>query len=308
MPTNTPTLASAPTGGSFVRRLLRGRRWVACDRDWPAFAGAGWQQRVMAEEVGDRFHAKQGRSIGRWTLTSDAGASLVVYLKRHYVLPRRHGVLAALLPGRAWSPGRQEWDHLARAKAAGIPVPRAVAGGELLGPWGRLQSFLAVEELAGMLPLHEAVPLAYQRLPAEEFARWKRGLVAEMARLTRLLHRQRLFHKDLYLCHFYVAESDTAVPPGSWAGRAVMIDFHRLGRYPMLWPWYAVKDLGQLLYSSAVAGVTARDRLRFWKLYRIGDWGDLTRPPAWLRAGILWKWRLYERQRARRAARKARTG
>ena len=308
MPTHPATLASAPTGGSFLRRLLRGRRWVACDRDWPAFAGAGWQQRIMTEEVVDRFHAKQGRSIGRWTLTSDTGSSLVVYLKRHYILPRWHGLLATLFPHRAWSPGRQEWEHLATAKAAGIPVPRAVAVGELLGSWGRLQSFLAVEELAGMLPLHEAVPLAFQRLSADEFARWKRGLVAEMARLTRELHRRRGFHKDLYLCHFYVAERDITTPPDSWAGRVVMIDFHRLGRHPALWAWYTVKDLGQLLYSSAVAGVTARDRVRFWKLYRGGDWGGATRPPSWLRTGIAWKWRQYDRQRVRRAARKARTG
>lgn len=301
-------LASVETGGSLLGRLFRGRRVIQCARDWPAFAGVGWQKRIMTETVEDRLHEKQGRAIGRWTLTNDNGASLVVFLKRHYILPRLHGLLSVLFPRRAWSPALQEWEHLAWAKAAGIPVPRAVAVGEILRPWGRLQSFIAVEELAGMLPLHQAIPLAFERLPPTEFARWKRGLIAEMARLTRELHRRRAFHKDLYLCHFYIAESDTAAPPTAWPGKAVMIDFHRLGRHPRLWPWYAVKDLGQLLYSSDVSGVTSRDRLRFWKRYRGGDWATASRPPAALRTGILWKWRQYVRQRARRIARKERNG
>jgi heptose I phosphotransferase len=46
-----------------------------------------------------------------------------------------------------------------------------------------------------------------------------------------------------------------------------MIDFHRLQRHPVTSPWWQAKDIGQLLYSSDVDGVTLRDRIRFWKLY-----------------------------------------
>ena len=56
--------------------------------DWPDFAGADWLARVMAADVPDRRHAKQGRDIGRWTLSAN-GRTLVVYLKRHHELPRR---------------------------------------------------------------------------------------------------------------------------------------------------------------------------------------------------------------------------
>ncbi len=270
--------------------------------DWPAFAGTDWARTILTVPVTDRFHAKQGRSIGRWTMTSEAGGELVVYLKRHYELPRMHGLMARLFPASAWSPGLQEWQHLQRAAAAGLPVPRAVASGEFRGPGLKLQSFLAVEELTGKLALHEAIPLALARLSPGAFADWKRGMVRELARLSRELHRHRLFHKDLYLCHFYIAESDTHACPGDWCDRVVMIDFHRLGRHRLGWQWYVSKDLAQLLYSSDVHGVNLVDRLRFWKLYRNGDWGESGRPPSWLRRLVIWKWKRYCRHNAKRKA------
>src|SRR5207248_3378281 len=134
---------------------------------------------------------------------------LSVYLKRHYRLPWWQGWLATLWPGGAFSPGMRERRNLHKAAARGLLVPKVVAAGEWIGPRGKLQSFLAVEELHGMLPLHEAIPLAKARLAAVEFDRWKASLIAEMARLTRLLHDRRSFHKDLYLCHFYIREADT---------------------------------------------------------------------------------------------------
>jgi len=290
---------------SFWIRLRDGERVLKQDPDWIEFVGAEWPERIMAEEVTDRSHAKQGRSIGRWTLTA-GDEKLVVYLKRHYVLPRSHGFFAALFPSSAWSPGLDEWNHLASAKAMNLPVPRAVAGGEFRGPWGKLQSFLAVEELAGMLPLHEAIPLASQSLSPVEFSRWKRGLIDELARLSCELHRRRYFHQDLYLCHFYILESDAQCVPESWFERAVMIDFHRLARHRLAWQWWQLKDLAQLLFSTfGVEGITDRDRARFWKCYRRQGWNDSTPPPRWLRPAAMAKARRYDRHNANRAARNA---
>jgi hypothetical protein len=260
-------------------RLVRGVWRVRQRPDWADLAGPGWVDRIMQVPVTDRFHAKQGRSIGRWALTAD-GRRLVVYLKRHYRLPWLSGLLALLLPGR-WSPAGQEWDHLEWAAANGLPVPSAAACGELIGPWGRLQSFIAVEELTDMLALHEAIPLAAARLRPADFAVWKRGLVREMARIARAFHDRNRFHKDLYLCHFYIAAADTFRIP-DWAGRARIIDLHRLGHHPLTRAWWRAKDLGQLLYSSDVIGVTERDRLRFWRVYHENE-------PA-RRTGRLLRW------------------
>ena len=250
---------------TFWHRLVHGVWRLRQRPDWAMFAGPGWADRIMQVAVTDRHHSKQGRSIGRWVLAAD-DRRLVVYLKRHYRLSRWSGLLALVRPGRGWSPAVQEWDHLEWAGAAGMPVPAAAACGEQIGPWGRLQSFLAVEELTGMVPLHEAIPAAAGRLRSQEFARWKRGLALEMARLVRGFHDRNRFHKDLYLCHFYIADDDTRRLP-DWAGRVRVIDLHRLGHHPWTRAWWRGKDLGQLLYSADVPGPTARDRLRFWRFY-----------------------------------------
>jgi heptose I phosphotransferase len=286
------------------RRLAHGMIQVRQRPDWVGMAGADWPRQIMDIAVTDRFHAKQGRSTGRLILSSGQ-KRLAVYLKRHYRLQRRHGFLAALLPWAEWSPAFQEWSHLEWARREGFPVPDAVAAMEIIGPWGRLQSMLAVEELTGMLPLHEAIPLAAARLDPRKFAAWKRSLVAEMARLARALHQRRSFHKDFYLCHFYIPEADTRSLP-AWHGRVHLIDLHRLGHHPWSWPYWQMKDLAQLLYSSDIDGAHVRDRLRFWRCYLGG------RCRTWyaraLRACIAIQWRNYQRhndKRRRRAERRA---
>jgi len=275
-------------GETFWRRLVHGVRRLRHEPRWERLAGPQWADRIMTQAVTDRLHVKQGRSIGRLVLES-AGERLVVYLKRHYRLPWWSGLAALFRPGGNWSPALQEWEHLAWARAQGLPVPTAAAGGEFVGPWGRLQSFIAIEELTDMLPLHQAVPEAAQVLEPAAFRRWKDGLGREMARLSRELHRRRWFHRDLYFCHFYVAAEDTRRVPTAWPGRVWLIDLHRLGRHPWTWPLRQAKDLAQLLYSSDVPGVTDRDRQRFWRAYRAGKplglverWiGHLIRLRAW---------------------------
>jgi heptose I phosphotransferase len=265
--------------------------------DFAVFAGADWPERVMNLEIHDRFHAKQGRSTSRWVLTA-GGKRLAVYLKRHYDLPAWRAWLAALIPKAGCSPAFKEWDHLQWARQAGIPVPHSVAAAEFIGPRGRFQSMLAVEELAGMAPLHEAIPAAARALDARKFASWKRGLIDELARLTRLLHEPRRFHKDLYLCHFFIPSEFVHITP-PWRGAVHLIDLHRLRHHPWTWRIFQVKDLGQLLYSSDVLGVDARDRLRFWRKYL----GEKRGSEKWLRRWVVAKWRRYHQHNRKNLAR-----
>jgi heptose I phosphotransferase len=250
----------------------------------------------MQLSLTDRFHAKQGRSTGRLVLETDDGQRLVVYLKRHFRLPWWRGLMALIRPRGTWSPGLQEWEHLQWAQAHGLPAPHAVAAGEYIGPWGRLQSFLAIEELTDMVPLDEAVLAAASRLDAAIYRRWKRGLVAEMARVVRVMHERKRFHQDLYLCHFFIPENDTRHVP-EWPGRVHLIDFHRLTHHAWAWRHWQAKDLGQLLWSSEIPGVDVRDRLRFWRHYLGGGRGGMT--ARWLRRLIQirsWNYRRHNRK------------
>lgn len=273
---------------------IRGNKRSWEDPEWTRFAGENWAEWIMDARMTDRFHEKQGRSVGRWFLPAKDGSrdQLVVYLKRHHRLPWFDGLMARLAPRWAWSPALQEWLHLQWATELGVRVPRAVAVAEYTGPGTRLQSCLAVEELTGMIPLHEAVPIAAGRLDPARFKRWKRGLIQEMARIGRLLHDRRCFHKDFYLCHFYIRETDTNRIPETWFNSVVLIDLHRLARHPILWRVFQVKDLAQLVFSSEIEGVNTNDRLTFWRAYRgpgaRGTWAE-----RFIRRLVQWKWRRY---------------
>jgi heptose I phosphotransferase len=287
---------------TFWQRLTRGIVRQRQRSDWAFFAGAEWPNTIMDVGATDRFHAKQGRSTGRWIVHVE-GCRLAVYLKRHYRLPWWRGLLALLWPERGWSPAAEEWDHLEKAREVGLPVPASVAVAEYIGPWGRLQSMLAVEELHGMVPLHEAIPTAATSLDAATFRRWKAGLAVELARIVRELHRRSWFHKDLYLCHFYIATDDTQTLPDEWCGRVTLIDLHRLGHHPWTAFRWQAKDLAELLYSSDVAGVDAEDRQLFWRCYLEGErCGWMGRVLLWV---VSWKWWLYHRHSERKKRRAA---
>lgn len=280
---------------TFWQRLVHGVRRLRPNGEWERFAGPDWAEQIMSRAATDRHHAKQGRSIGRLVLEAD-GHRLVVYLKRHYRLPWWQGWLALLRPNQAMSPGMQEWEHLEWARSEGFDVPEAVAGGEFIGPWGRLQSFLAVKELTDMLPLHEAVPAARAALVPADFRRWKRSLAREMARQAAELHARHRFHQDLYLCHFYVANQDTQRVPAEWRGRVFLIDLHRLAHHPWAWFLPLAKDLAQLWYSSEIDGVEPCDRLAFWCAYARQHPAANARWVQWLLRLKLWNYRRHSKR------------
>ena len=149
-----------------------------------------------------------------------------------------------------------------------------------------------------MVRLHTAVSLAAANMDAETFETWKRGLILELARLTRLLHDRCRFHKDLYLSHFFIPRSAVSDSVPDWHGQVYLIDFHRLGHHHLTWPLWQAKDLGQLLFSSQIPGVTNRDRLRFWRCYL-----SMNRRDRWLRPLVLFKNWTYQRHRNRKQRR-----
>lgn len=253
------------THGTFWTRWRNGVGWMWVNEPYQAYLPHRETDWVMNLETRDRYHAKQGRSTARVILHA-AGARgarpLSLYLKRHYQLPLRERMLALVDPSGPHTPAAAEWRHLERVRSLGVRVPEVVAVGGRTGPRGRLQSFLMIAELTASEPLNELLPTLPPIVGQARFEVLKRGLAAEMARITATLHNAGVFHSDLYLCHFFMDQAHVVSPtdPPTLA----LIDLHRaveprLGRF-----WKRWKDLGQLLYSTIELDcVTDRDRLRF---------------------------------------------
>ena len=91
----------------------------------------------------------------------------------------------------------------------------------------------------------------------------KRRLIIKIAEIARTMHAQGMNHRDFYLCHFLLDQTDQQ---GSRL-TLFLIDLHRAQirhRIPTRW---RAKDLGGLLFSALETGLTPRDLLRFMRAY-----------------------------------------
>jgi len=223
---------------------------------------------LLKGRVPVEVRGKPGRFIIRTTLPDGAGQERPVYLKVYpgdgfwdRIKSRIFGHLALR------SPAQVERANLSWASAHGIPVPRVIsAAPELLQQESASISLLVTEELSGMSALHVLIPTAARTVTPANFRRWKHDLGDEIARLARCLHQTDRFHKDLYLCHFFLPDvAVTDLMPVR--GRLHLLDFLRLKQHRWNKRRWQVKDLAELLYSSDVPGIDTRDRLRFMHAY-----------------------------------------
>lgn len=249
-------------------------------------------EKIAAMTATGDHHAKQGRSTGRYLLPTERGL-VGVYVKKYFALSFRERWLTPL----SELPGPREWENTRRAGELGIPVPELILAAA--DPNRPCKSLLVTRELAGYLPLHRYLParwLADRGSPARRraFFAFKRRLVARLAEMTRRLHAANLFHRDLYLCHFFLAETES----GADGFQLVLIDWGRLIESRR--DRWRIKDLAQLLFSSDLAGINRSDRLRFLLQY-LGI-RRLNPEARALARKVTWKAALYRRHSVRSAA------
>lgn len=196
----------------------------------------------------------------RMVVRNGAGGSRTFYLKRY-----RRPPLGAQLR-RIWECGRKKstgWreihfaKHLARI---GIPAIRGVAYGQEMNGFWESKSFGMTEEVPGR-SLESIVDGAMRdpcTVPAWEE---RREIIRQLALITRLMHENLLFHRDLYLCHIFLGRNKDA-------GIVLrLIDLARMISKPRRRERWAIKDLAALNYSAPRPLITRADRLRFLYYY-----------------------------------------
>jgi heptose I phosphotransferase len=155
----------------------------------------------------------------------------------------------------------QEWLAIQRLQEVGVPTMTAVAYGEKGSNPADQHSFIVTEELAPTVSLEDLSMDWIKQPPAPVI---KHALIAEVARMTGMMHRAGVNHRDCYICHFLLHTDKPLVPDDF---KLSVIDLHRAqvrSKIPLRW---RNKDLAALYFSALDIGLSRRDKLRFLKGY-----------------------------------------
>lgn len=197
---------------------------------------------VMNFNGGELFKKNKLRSVIKVCIGDDD-----FFIKRHFKDKGESGAL-------------QEWQSVNRLQAIGINTMQAAAMGQ---DESTRQSFLMTAALTEGQRLEDFIPQYFQGKLTEHKLRQKRDLIAAVARLTRRLHENALFHKDFYAGHIFVSNESEGF-------KLTLIDLQRLTEHRFRSLRWQIKDLASLNFSCCWAIITNTDRLRFLKYY-LGD-------------------------------------
>ena len=119
-------------------------------------------------------------------------------------------------------------------------------------------------------------------------------MIAEVARMTGMMHRAGVNHRDCYIGHFLL-HTDTPVTADNL--RLSVIDLHRAQTRAVISRRWRNKDLAALYFSALDIGLTQRDKLRFLRGYFQMPLRQILREEARLLAWLEGKaQKLYERK------------
>jgi len=167
-----------------------------------------------------------------------------------------------------------EWRAIRRLEALGVDTMRPVAYGERGSNPAARHSFIVTEELAPTVSLEDYCRHWPEAPPSP---RCKRALIARVATMARRMHRGGVNHRDFYICHFLL-HLDPA--PTADVFRLSLIDLHRAQVRAVTPRRWRDKDLAALYFSALDIGLTARDRLRFLRVYFEAPLADILRDEA----------------------------
>ena len=143
--------------------------------------------------------------------------------------------------------------------AEDIDAPRVAAFAEQDTVLPRRRSFVLLDELAGYEDLET---LGHRWLEAMPDGLTKHRYLRAVAQFARRFHEAGFVHRDFYICHLLVHQSQRQAPQ-----RLAVLDLHRARRFAQLPQRWRLRDLAALLFSTLDLGYSRRDWLRFVRWY-----------------------------------------
>lgn len=211
-----------------------------------------------AEQDGEVFRAREGRRTLRFY-----GNGRSYFLKYHGGIGWKE-IFKNLSQGKLPVLGAMdEVKAIDAVRAAGLDTMTVAAfGSKGMNP-ASVKSFVVTDDLVDTLSLEDVGEqwVSQGRTPVV----FKRALIAKVGHIARTMHGAGINHRDFYLAHFLMPESD--VKQQNVDGPMYLIDLHRSqvrSTVPRRWQ---IKDLGGLYFSTARFGMTRRDLLRFVRAY-----------------------------------------
>ena len=156
-----------------------------------------------------------------------------------------------------------EWRAIIRFHQIGIPTMIPVAAGVKRNRLRLVrESFILTQEIRNAYRLDHYLSKWLRRPLSKEEIKKKRRLIRQLAQLTRKMHTMGLNHRDYYLCHIFIRNTEE---DGDF--ELFVIDLHRVDIRKKVGNRWIVKDLAALNYSSLKLPINTTDRIRFFKLY-----------------------------------------
>lgn len=189
-----------------------------------------------AQSVFTHPQIKVWRSIPERENCTLDGAGLRLHIKRYHAQSRRP------------TPADREAQGIRLLAERQIPTLELVA-------WGTIddgRSFVITRDLAGCVAADKLIEAGL------DFS----AILNATADLAARLHNQALHHRDLYLCHFFVNQSD----PSQEIRLIDAARVRQLPRWPLRQRWI-IKDLAQFWYSMLQLPIPAEQRAMWFDRY-----------------------------------------
>lgn len=151
-----------------------------------------------------------------------------------------------------------EWQAIHSLKELGLDTLNPVAFGSQGWNPATRKSFIVTEEIKDAISLEDFSADWEELAPDFEL---KTQLIERVAKISKTLHDNGIFHRDYYLCHFLLQEFNN----GGYT--LSLIDLHRALIKPLQRRRWRVKDIAGLYFSARNAGLGKRDYYRFMKTY-----------------------------------------